>query len=71
MPEPWTIDLRAQLSKDHNCKLNFMTNVMKFELQGRQTIKARAHCEDKRAFDTSRVTGEPRFKIQQCDVVSC
>ncbi len=69
--EPWRAELRTQLEADQQCDLNYLTDVRQFELLGKKTIAARAHCMDKRAFDVERSGSETSFRIEICATVSC
>ncbi len=69
--QQWESDLRKQLLTEENCELNYLTDSRTFELLGKQTVKARAHCMDKRAYDVTRSGDESAFKIESCAVVTC
>ena len=69
--QPWEPSLRQQLLSEKDCELNYLTDIRSFELLGRQTVKARAHCMDKRAYDVTRQGEEDTFKLEACEVVTC
>ena len=69
--EVWMALLRDQLDSELNCKLNYTTNVRKFELAGQQMVDARAHCYDKRMFDVSWRPEAQKFDIRTCEPVTC
>lgn len=69
--EKWEADLQRQLLAEHDCELNYLTGARTFELLGRETIKARAHCMDKRAFDVTRAGDEKTFQVQSCSISEC
>ena len=69
--ELWVQLLREQLLDELGCKLNYTTNVRKFELGGEQMVEARAHCFDKRAFDARWLPDEGRYEIRSCEPTVC
>jgi hypothetical protein len=69
--ELWQALLREQLSSQYDCKLNYTTNVHKFELGGQQMLDARAHCYDKRSYDVWWRPDEQRFEIRACKPEVC
>jgi hypothetical protein len=69
--ELWQALLREQLVSQFDCKLNYATNVRKFELGGEQMLEARAHCYDKRTFDVWWRPEEQRFEIRACKPEVC
>lgn len=69
--ENWQILLREQLLSELGCRLNYTTNVRKFELGGQQAIEARAHCYDKRMFDASWLPDKQKYEIRSCEPVVC
>jgi hypothetical protein len=69
--ELWQALLREQLATQFGCKLNYTTNVHKFELGGQQMLEARAHCFDERSFDVWWLPNEQRFEIKSCEPVTC
>jgi hypothetical protein len=70
VPE-WRQQLEFQLRKEYDCEVNYLSNVEVKIIDGDETVLARAHCMDHRAFDVSRPgTGRP-FTITECTVLSC
>ncbi|MGI9464678.1 MAG: hypothetical protein ACR2OM_12095 [Aestuariivirgaceae bacterium] len=67
----WELDLRRQLQSEHDCELNYLTDARTFELLGKQTVKARAHCMDKRAFDVTRSGDAASFEVESCEIEAC
>jgi hypothetical protein len=67
----WRQQLEYQLRKDYDCEVNYLSNVEVKVINGDETVLARAHCTDNRAFDVSRPgTGKP-FTIKQCSTLTC
>ena len=69
--QPWEAALKQQLVAEKDCELNYLTDIRSFELLGRNTVKARAHCKDKRAFDVTREGDDAVFTFESCEVVAC
>ena len=69
--EVWVTLLREQLLEEKQCRLNYTTNVRRFDLGGQQSVEARAHCTDKRKFDVVWRPREQRFEIRACEPVPC
>lgn len=67
----WQADLRKQLMAEKSCELNYLTDTKTYELLGRTTIEARAHCMDKRAYDAIRSGNDKLFELKSCEVVTC
>ncbi len=65
----WEIQLAAQLETEEKCILAFVSQVVEREIDGVQSIIAKAHCEDKRAFDVSRSSPLKPFHITPCGIV--
>jgi hypothetical protein len=70
-PPSWRNALEQQLLNDHKCKVMYLTNVKERNEGGRETIEARAHCDDTRAFDVKRLDRGLRFDAQECGPVAC
>jgi hypothetical protein len=66
---PWQEKLAAQLEDEEGCVLTFLSQVIEREVDGRMTIIAKAHCEDKRAFDVFRDNANEPFQVKECGVV--
>jgi len=66
---PWEISLRLQLLEDHACTLAYFTNVEEREYDDQTIIVARAHCNDRRAFDVRREHADQPFKVEPCPTV--
>ena len=69
--ENWQLLLREQLLTEKGCRLNYTTNVRKFELGGEQAVEARAHCYDKRMFDATWLPAEQKYELRVCEPVVC
>ena len=67
----WQADLREQLLAEKSCELNYLTESKIYELLGKTTIEARAHCKDKRAYDAIRSGDNKLFELKSCEVVTC
>lgn len=67
----WRDELERQLLKDHECKVMYLTNIKEQTEGGRETLEARAHCDDNRAFDVRRLDRGLKFDSKECGPVSC
>ena len=65
------IEKVAQLMKEENCEVNFLSNLKVSVVNGQESVLARAHCTDKRAFDVSRIGRGKPYKIEQCGTEAC
>ena len=63
----WMADLTEQAAVDHGCKISFVSQVLEKPVNGRQTILAKVHCEDGRAFDVFRPDAFTDFKFNECE----
>lgn len=70
LPE-WQQTLNSQLMKEENCEVNFLSNLKVSVVNGQESVLARAHCTDKRAFDVSRIGRDKPYKIEQCGTEAC
>ena len=70
LPE-WQQTLNSQLMKEENCEVNFLSNLKVSVVNGQESVLARAHCTDKRAFDVSRIGRGKPYKIEQCGTEAC
>jgi hypothetical protein len=70
LPE-WQQQLNSQLKKEQNCEVNYLSNLRISAVNGEETVFARAHCMDKRAFDVSRMGPGKPYKIQECTTNAC
>lgn len=69
--EVWQALLREQLDDEKSCRLNYTTNVRKYDIDGQQGLKARAHCFDKRMYDVTWLPEKQQFEIQSCEPAVC
>lgn len=69
--EVWQALLREQLRDEKSCQLNYTTNVRKYDIDGKQGLKARAHCFDKRMYDVTWLPEKQQFEIQSCEPTVC
>ena len=67
----WKLELRLQLQDDKKCELLYTTNERQMELGGDGTVSGRAHCQDKRAYDFSRLRPTEPFKLAECEIKAC
>ena len=63
----WMADLTEQASADHGCKVKLVSQVMEATVDGRQTVLAKVHCEDGRAFDVYRPDAYTDFQFSECE----
>lgn len=70
-PSTWRDTLEKQLQREHKCKVMYLTNIKERNEGGRETIEARAHCDDNRAFDVKRLDRNLKFDAQECGPVAC
>ena len=63
--------LRAQLLHEHQCNLNYLTNVKVQDLGAVKSVEARAHCVNGQAFDVHSLKGSTKFKIEECGMSIC
>jgi len=70
LPE-WQQTLQTQLKNEQNCEVNALSNVRLRVVNGKETVSARAHCADKRAFDVSRTDRSKPYKIEECATNAC
>ena len=69
LPE-WQQALNMQMLTEHDCEVNALSNVRLGVKDGKESISARVHCTDNRAFDVTR-TGRDPYKVEQCGPVAC
>jgi hypothetical protein len=67
----WQVELEEQLRIDHECVLNYLTNVVEKQVAEQQVILARAHCKDGRAFDVNRSDEFADFDVRACGAQAC
>ncbi|MCP4329345.1 MAG: hypothetical protein GY791_13010 [Alphaproteobacteria bacterium] len=65
----WQQELTLQLDEEQGCTLSFLSQVVERVIDGRETVIAKAHCEDKRAFDVYRDNPRKPFEIKPCGIV--
>ena len=69
--ELWKDILKQQLWDEKGCELNYVTNERWFELQGKASVMARAHCKDKRQFDVEWREEKQDFAVRLCEPTAC
>ena len=69
--ELWKDILKQQLWDEKACELNYVTNERWFELQGKASVMARAHCKDKRQFDVEWREEKQDFAVRLCEPTAC
>lgn len=67
--EGWQDDVTLQLGQEKNCTVTFFSQVVERTVDGREVVIAKAHCEDKRAFDIYRDDARKPFRLAECGVV--
>jgi hypothetical protein len=67
--EGWQDDVTRQLGQEKNCTVTFFSQVVERTVEGREVVIAKAHCEDKRAFDIYRDDARKPFRLAECGVV--
>ncbi len=67
----WQADLLAQLEREKNCEMLYVTNTRESELGGERTVSGRAHCADGRNFDFARLKPYLSFELKACEPVVC
>ncbi len=67
----WEDALKNQLMKEEQCQLSHFTNLKVTGPENRETIKARAHCADGRAFDINSQKDTEKFELHACGPVAC
>lgn len=70
LPE-WQRSLNEQMLGQHGCEVNYISNLRLGVKDGKETVSARVHCMDKRAFDVSRTGSDQPYKVEQCGPVAC
>lgn len=65
--EDWAPALARQILEDHQCVVAFLSQVVERQVDGREMVIAKAHCEDDRAFDVYRLGRLTRFDITECE----
>ncbi|WP_119169100.1 hypothetical protein [Algihabitans albus] len=65
--EDWRQQLVDQLAEEEGCVVSFFSQVSVVRQDGREIIAARAHCDDRRAFDVTRISPATAFDLQACD----
>jgi hypothetical protein len=63
----WEDELTEQVLYDESCKVAFLSQVVERTIDGRRTIMAKVHCEDKRAFDAYRGDDREPFQFKACE----
>lgn len=65
--EAWAPPLTDQIFEEHQCVVAFLSQVVEREVDGRDVVIAKVHCEDDRAFDVHRAGSFGRFEITECE----
>jgi hypothetical protein len=65
----WQADLAAQLRWDHDCNVQFISNVVERVIDGRLVVIAKAHCDDGRVFDALQRDEFTDFELTECTPV--
>jgi len=67
--EGWQDDVARQLGHEQNCTVAFFSQIVERIVDDRAVVIAKAHCEDKRAFDIYRDDTRKPFRVTECGVV--
>ena len=62
----WQEDLAYEIAGLHACQVAFISHVMEREVDGRQMVMAKVHCEDQRTFDAIRYSAFDLFEFKEC-----
>jgi hypothetical protein len=62
----WQTLLNNRLMTEKNCEVVFYTGVVERTIDDKETVIAKAHCKDKRAFDVARSSQFELFTIKEC-----
>ena len=60
-------DLTEQAATDYGCKVKLISQVVERPVEGRETVLAKVHCEDGRAFDVFRPDAYTDFSFKECE----
>jgi hypothetical protein len=63
----WEDELTEQVLYDEACKVAFLSQVVERTIDGRRSIMAKVHCEDKRTFDAYRGDDREPFQFKACE----
>ena len=67
----WQLALEQQLQSEHQCDLNYLTNLKVQNLGAIRSIEARAHCMNGEAYDIRSLHGSDTFEIRACGITIC
>ncbi len=67
----WREGLEWQMLKEHDCEVNYLTNIEVRAVDDAEVVFARVHCMDERAFDASRPREGTRFEVTECTLAVC
>lgn len=62
----WQAKLSRQLAAEEGCVVAFYSQISIVQQNGREIVAARAHCEDQRAFDATRIAPAEVFDLREC-----
>lgn len=62
----WQDDLSYEIADLHRCAVAFISHVVEREVDGRQLVMAKVHCEDQRTFDAIRHSAFDLFEFKEC-----
>lgn len=65
--EDWRKQLVDQLVEEESCVVSFFSQVSVIRQNDREIIAARAHCDDQRAFDVTRISPATTFDLRACE----
>jgi hypothetical protein len=62
----WQDDLAAEIRATNGCRVAYLSQVVERQVDGRQVVFAKAHCEDGRVFDATRTDVVEPFSFKEC-----
>lgn len=62
----WPEELAAEIAVAEGCIVAFLSKMQEREMEGRQMVLAKVHCEDQRVFDAWRDDPLLPFEFRDC-----
>ena len=69
--EAWRVLLEEQLLRQEKCQVSYLTDLLVTGTGEDVSVRARAHCEDKRSFDAHLPSGGAKYEISACKPTYC
>jgi hypothetical protein len=63
----WEADLAVEIDLAVGCKLAYLSHIVERQVDGKQLVMAKAHCEDQRVFDAMRPDAFEAFRFNECE----